>query len=188
LTDRFALPLAESRLERVRRALEATLEGIRLAAREADGGAADPARLGWVALGLVTALQAALVAALSGYETADIEAVQNPTQPERIASGSLLLRRASSDAFLNPPERVDLSGSQQRAVARVVAVRNAAVHSLGLVLPDGFADDLRVAARLVRHLALDAPAFEAGKFSMQTIFLRDALGDLERALGKIKHP
>ncbi|MEQ9504791.1 MAG: hypothetical protein RLO80_00870 [Hyphomonas sp.] len=176
----------EGRETRTRLALGTALEALKLAQREAVGAAQDKAHWGWVALGLVTALQAALVAGLSGYETAAVEAVQNPSQPERIASGSLLMRRASSAAFLNLPERVDLSGSQLRAVQRVVAVRNAAVHSLGLVLPRTFAADALEVVRLLQHLVLDAPAFDARKFSMQTIFLRDTLAGLARALGEIK--
>lgn len=186
VSDRFAMPLAPHREERVRRALEAALEGLKLAGREASGAAADPARLGWTALGLVTALQAALVAALSGYDTAAIEAVQNPSQPERIAAGSLLLRRASSEDYLNPPERVDLSGSQQRAVERIVAVRNAAVHSLGVEIPSSFASDARVTLGLISHLVLDAPAFDARSFRLQMTFLRDAVDAVRRHLEAIK--
>lgn len=186
MSDRFALPLSQHREERVRRALEAAMEGLKLAGREASGAASDPARLGWAALGLVTALQASLVAALSGYETATIEAVQNPSQPERIAAGSLLLRRACSDDYLNPPERVDLSGSQQRAVERIVAVRNAAVHSLGVEFPPSFVNDARVTLQLISHLVLDAPAFEPRSFRLQMTFLREAADTVRRHLEAIK--
>lgn len=184
--DGPGVPIPHDRTVRIRHALQTALEGLRLARREVEGAGGDPARQMWAALGLVTSLQAALVAALSGYDTARIEAVQNPSQPDRLAPGSLLLRRARSGEYLNPPERVVLSGRQQRAVARVVAVRNAAVHALGVELPDSFDADLKMTVRLIAHLLLDAPAFDTEKFSMQTIFLREALVDIERCLDLIK--
>ena len=48
----------------MRLALYAALQALKLARREADGAAQDPARLRWAALGIVSALQGALVAAL----------------------------------------------------------------------------------------------------------------------------
>ncbi|MBK8197428.1 MAG: hypothetical protein IPK75_03570 [Acidobacteria bacterium] len=182
MNDRYALPLSPHRAERVRRALWATLEALRLARREALEMDKDPARQGWVALGLVTALQAALVAALSGYDTASLEAVQNPSQPERIAPGSLLLRRATSDAYLNPPERVDLTGSQERAVDRIVDVRNAAVHALAVEVPDSFRRDARVVVRLVSHLVRDAPAFDPKAFGYVPALIGDELAALSKTL------
>ncbi|MFN3609182.1 MAG: hypothetical protein ACK4Y9_08970, partial [Hyphomonas sp.] len=101
---------------RIGDALEAALEALRLAGRELVGTQTQPERWRWVALGLVSALQAALVAALSAYASARPEDVANPPQPGRIAPVGLLLRRARSSEYLNAPERLDLTGAQVRAV------------------------------------------------------------------------
>ncbi len=172
----------EDRQVRVQLALGAALEALRLAQRETSAAASDPARLRWAALGIVSALQGALVAALSGYETAALEAVLNPSQPERIAPVAFLLRRARSAEYLNTPERVVLSGSSQRALERVIDVRNAAVHALTVEIPETFARDMRVAVRLIEHLVLVAPAFDPAPVRVVTALIADALKALGSAL------
>jgi hypothetical protein len=180
--DGIDTSVPEDRRTRVRLALDAALEALKLTRREAEGAARDPARLRWAALGIVSTLQGALVAALSGYETATIDAVQNPSQPERIAPVAFLLRRARSADFLIAPERVELSGSRQRALERVIDVRNAAVHALSVEIPDTFVRDMRVAAGLVRHLVLEAPAFDPAPVRVVSALIADELTALEAAL------
>jgi len=90
--------------ERIGPALAAVLEGLKLARRELAGAETDPPRRRWVPVALVSALQAGLVAALSGYESAREGDVTDPSQPDRIAPVALLLRRARSAEYLNPPE------------------------------------------------------------------------------------
>ena len=175
-------PVPQDRGERVRLALVTALEALKLARREAEGAARDPARLRWAALGIVSTLQGALVAALSGYETATLDAVQNPSQPERIAPVAFLLRRARSGEYLNAPERVELSGSRQRALERVIDVRNAAVHALSVEVPETFVQDMRVAAGLVRHLVLEAPAFDPAPVRVVSALIADELTALEASL------
>jgi hypothetical protein len=170
---------------RVQLALDAAHEALRLARREAEGAKGDPARLRWVALGIVSTLQGSLVAALSGYETAELEAVVNPSQPERIAPVAFLLRRARSSEYLNPPERVELSGSRQRALERVIDVRNAAVHALSVELPQTFAADVRTALHLIEHLVVDAPAFDPAPVRVITALLADEVTGLRKALAKL---
>ena len=51
--------------QRIGPALGAVLEGLKLARREFEGAAADPPRMRWVPVALVSALQAGLVAALA---------------------------------------------------------------------------------------------------------------------------
>jgi hypothetical protein len=160
-TDRQFSPDAETRIGD---ALEAALEALRLARRELAGTAEEPGRWRWVALGLVSALQASLVAALSGYASASIEDVANPSQSDRVAPVSLLLRRARSSEYLNPPERLDLTGSQLRRLEDLVAMRNAAVHGLGFQLPANPRHVAKVAAGVIKHLMLDHPAFEVAGF------------------------
>lgn len=167
---------------RLSEALEAALEALKLALREEEGARTDPARRRWTGLGLVSALQAALVAALSGYDTAKEDAVQDPSHPDRIAPVALLLRRARSYAFLNDPERLELSGSRQRALDRIIAMRNAAVHALRVETPETFAADALAAVHLVRHLVLDAPAFGHGPARLQVVLIGDALNALQSVL------
>ena len=169
----------------MRLALCAALQALKLARREADGAAQDPARLRWAALGIVSALQGALVAALSGYETATIDAVQNPSQPERIAPVAFLLRRARSAEFLNAPELVELSGSRQRALERVIDVRNAAVHALSVEIPETLARDMRVATALIEHLVAQAPAFDPAPVRVVSALIADELKALEAALREL---
>lgn len=144
--------LPEDREARLHAAVASAHEALCLARREAEGAVHDRARLRWVALGLVSALQGALVAALSVYETAGVNAVQDPAHPERLAPVALLLRRARSTEFLEPPEQIALSGSQQRALERVIGVRHAAVHALAVEVPESFAEDAQVTAGLIRRL------------------------------------
>jgi len=167
---------------RVRMALEAAHEALGLARREADGARGDAARWRWVALGIVSTLQGALVAALSGYETAELEAVLNPSQPERIAPVAFLLRRARSGDYLNPPERVELSGSRQRALERVIDVRNAAVHALSVEIPESFAADVRTALHVIEHLVIEAPAFDPAPVRLITSLIADDIAGLRAAL------
>lgn len=180
--DPAVLPVPEDRGERVRLALDAALEALRLARREAEAAGEDAARLRWAALGLVSALQGALVAALSGYDTADTSAVLNPSQPDRIAPVALLLRRARSAELLNAPERVEINAARQRALERLIAVRNGAVHALPTGVPETFGPDARVAAGLLRFLVLDAPAFDPHKVSLLVAGFRIELDRLEQAL------
>ncbi len=177
--------IPEDRLLRVRLALEAAHEALRLARREAEGGVSDRARLRWVALGIVSTLQGTLVAALSGYETAAVEAVLNPSQPDRIAPVALLLRRARASEYLNPPERVEISGSRQRALERVIDVRNAAVHALAAELPQTFSADVRTALHLIEHLVFDAPAFDPAPVRVVSALIADEVSGLRKALAKL---
>lgn len=177
-------PFSPDPQARIAEALEAALEALKLARREAEGSLSDPARLRWTALGLVSALQAALVAALSGYDTAKEDAVRDPSHPERIAPVAMLLRRARSAEYMNAPERVDLPGRLQRALERIMAVRNAAVHALRVETPESFAADARAVAALVEHLVLDAPAFDAAKARLQIVLIGDELKALRAALAE----
>jgi hypothetical protein len=95
---------------------------------------------------------------------------------------AFLLRRARSGEYLNSPERVELSGSRQRALERVIDVRNAAVHGLSVEIPDTFVRDMRVAAGLVRHLVLEVPAFDPAPVRVVSALITDELTALEAAL------
>lgn len=177
--------IMRDRLLRVRLALDGAYEALRLARREAEGAKRDPARLRWAALGSISTLQGLLVAALSGYETASLDAVINPAQPDRIAPVALLLRRARSGEYLNPPERVELSGSRQRAIERVIDLRNSAVHAFAFDLPETLVADLRAVLQLIEQLAFEAPAFDPASVSVFTALFADEVAGLRRALADL---
>jgi hypothetical protein len=108
----------------------AVLEGLKLARRELAGRQPQirPA-CRWVPVALVSALQAGLVAALSGYESAGEGDVTDPAQPDRFAPIALLLRRARSTKYLNPPELLELPGRLvTRGIETLGATRNAVLH------------------------------------------------------------
>ncbi|MCB9970650.1 MAG: hypothetical protein H6847_04020 [Hyphomonas sp.] len=169
---------------RIAPALGAVLEGLKLAAREYDGAAEDAARRRWVAVGLVSALQAALVAALSGYESAAAEDAEDPSRPGRLGPVVLLLRRARSPEFLNPPERLDLSGEAQRGIAAVIDARNDVLHALGegTALPEDAA--FRSVLAAIRHACLDHPAFRPDEHGVLLALIGDEISALERATGQ----
>lgn len=167
---------------RIGDALDAALEALRLARRELAGTGSDPACWRWVALGLVSALQAALIAALSGYVSARVEEVTDPAQPGRAAPVTLLLRRARSPAYLNPPERLDLSGADLRRLDTLMAMRNAAVHGQRLVLPPDPGKAAFTALGVIRHLVLTHPAFEMTGFDPVLTRIGTELTELGAAL------
>lgn len=170
------------RFQRIADALEAAHEALKLAERELAASAAEPARWRWVALGLVSALQASLIAALSGYETAEDDAITVPGQPDRIAPVALLLRRARADAYLQPPERPDLTAGAIARLEALTMLRNAAVHGLAFRVP---ADSARLAdtsVQLMQHLLVRRPAFAAASHGVVLALIADVLARLEAAL------
>lgn len=167
---------------RIADALEAALEALRLAGRELGGTDAQPERWRWVALGLVSALQASLVAALSGYASARPEDVATPSQSDRVAPVALLLRRARSSEHLNAPERLDLTGAQVRRLEELVAMRNAAVHGLGFTVPENPAALARTAVDVIRRLLLTHPAFNVSGFVLFLSLIDRELTGLGAAL------
>jgi hypothetical protein len=162
-----------SRGDVVGQALRSAVEALRLARRELEAVDADPARWRWVALGLVTALQGGLVAALAGYETAEDDAIRNPSSPDRIAPTALLLRRARSDDYLAPPERVKLAAGQFRRIERVIELRNSAVHGLDFEVHDGVRDDIRAVLDLIEHLVFRHPAFDPKGYQLLLALISD---------------
>ncbi|MFN4226272.1 MAG: hypothetical protein ACK4HR_08120 [Hyphomonas sp.] len=171
---------------RIRLALEGACEALKLAQREAEGARKDPRRLRWVAAGMVSALQALLVAALSGYDTAMPEAVLDPPQNDRVAPVTLLLRRARSQDYLAPPEKLELTAGRLHAIERIVQMRNASVHGLDATPPETFADDADILLAVIRHLAVEAPAYDRKKFRIQIILLGEACAGLYQELNALR--
>ncbi len=161
-------------------ALRAALEALRLVRRELDAVATDAARWRWVALGLVTAMQGGLVAALAGYETAERDAILNPSQPDRIAPVALLLRRARSPDYLTSPERIDFAAGKLRRIERILDLRNAAVHGLRFEVPAGTLDDMSAALALVDHCVLGHPAFDPAPNAAVCAMIADELRAIAR--------
>lgn len=170
--------------DRIAPALATVLEGLKLARRELAASGVDSERLRWVPVGLVAALQAGLVAALCGYETADPEDVTDPSDPDRIAPVMLLLRRARSAERLNPPERLALSGTETRAVDGVLAVRNAALHGIDPAGENPGYDAFRTVVNALDHLCLRHPAFPVADHGVMLSLIADEVAGLRSALGE----
>ena len=168
--------------ERIGPALAAVLEGLKLARRELAGSETDPPRRRWVSVALVSALQSGLVAALSGYESAGEGDVTDPSQPDRFAPIALLLRRARSPEYLNPPELLELPGRVLRDIERVVAARNGVLHG-----PDGSEkpevnDSYRSVLLILQQICLSHPSFPVEGHGVILALIRDEISALERAL------
>ena len=172
----------EGREDTVGLALRSAVEALRLVRRELEDVDADPARWRWVALGMVTALQGSLVAALAGYETADPDAIRNPSSPERIAPTALLLRRARSDDYLETPERVKLTAGQAHRIERVIELRNSAAHGLVFAVPGSVRVDLRAALELIEHLVIRRPAFDPKSCHLVAALITDEIRAIRRLL------
>lgn len=168
--------------QRVSDALEAAALGLELAVRELEGSAGDPGRWRWVAVGLVSALVASLIAALSGYDTAQTEDVTDPSDPARAAPLALLIRRARSGTWLNDPERLRLPRAGLRQIGRLVALRNAALHAMSFTPPADTADLVGALLPVLRQLLLAHPAFDPESFAPQIERVAGALQAFEAAL------
>jgi len=153
-----------------------------MARRELSGIGEDAARWRWVSVGMVIALQGALVAALSGYETAADDDVVDPSSPERYAPVTLLLRRARSTEYLNTPERLEMTGSTLRQIDHLLAYRNRVVHGLGAGSAGDMAKGCRKVLGIVRHLVLSHPAFDAGQHHLVCALISDEISGIERLL------
>lgn len=153
-----------------------------MARREVSGVGEDKQRWRWVSVGLVIGLQGALVAALSGYETAADADVVDPSSPERYAPVTLLLRRARSTDYLNAPERLEMTGSTLHQIERLIAYRNAVVHGLSVGDAEGVAKGCRKVLGVVRHLVLSHSAFDASAHHLVCTLISDEISGIERLL------
>ena len=170
--------------DRIGPALDAVLEGLKLARRELAGSESDPPRRRWVAVGLVSALKAGLVAALSGYESAGEGDVTDPSQPGRIAPVTLLLRRARSAEYLNLPERLALAGSGLRQVETVIAARNAVLHGAGTAADTPVNEAFHSVLQVLRQVCLTHPAFDMSPHGVTLALIRDEISALDLSLGR----
>jgi hypothetical protein len=173
------------RQARIAASLDSVHEALRFVHRELEGAATDPQRWRWISVGAVIALQGALVAALSGYETAEMDDVVDPSYPERYAPVTLLLRRARSTDYLNPPERLVLTGAAARRIEQVIAFRNGVVHGTS---PDihGYSESIhgpfRETFSAIQHVLLVHPAFEPGPHGLVTALIADQVAAITRRL------
>jgi hypothetical protein len=171
--------------ERIGPALAAVLEGLKLARRELEGSVSDPPRRRWVPVALVSALQAGLVAALSGYESAGEGDVTDPSQPDRIAPVALLLRRARSAEYLNPPELLELPGRMVRDIEAVVIARNTVLHGSDRAETPVVNDTFRSLLYVLHHVCLKHPSFPVEAHGVMLALIRDEISAFERALAPI---
>lgn len=168
--------------QRIGPALAAVLEGLKLARRELAGSETDPPRRRWIPVALVSALQAGLVAALSGYESAGEGDVTDPSQPDRIAPVALLLRRARSTEYLTPPELLELSGTVLRDIETVVTARNGVLHGADGLEDPIVNDAFRSVLQVLQQVCLMHPSFPAEAHGVILALIRDEISALERAL------
>jgi hypothetical protein len=171
--------------QRIGPALGAVLEGLKLARREFEGAAADPPRMGWVPVALVSALQAGLVAALSGYESAGEGDVTDPSQPDRFAPIALLLRRARSTEYLNPPELLELPGRMVRGIETLVTARNAVLHGPGALENPVVNEAYRSVLQVLQQVCLLHPSFPVEGHGVMLALIRDEISAFERSLAPI---
>lgn len=135
---------------RIADALEASALALEVSLRETGRP--------WQAVALIAALQGALIAALSGYDTAHADDVQDPLDERRRAPVALLLRRAASPEFLSDPERLHLTRADQRRLQPLIDARNRLLHGQSEAVHfDGEA--IHTVLTLLNHLLITAPAF-----------------------------
>ena len=168
--------------DRIGPALAAVHEGLKLARRELDGSEADPPRRRWVSVALVSALQAGLVAALSGYESAGEGDIADPSQPDKVAPVTVLLRRARSAEYLEPPERLELTGQGVRNIETVITVRNMVLHGTGAVPDPSMNDAYRSVLLVLQQVCLTHPAFPVRECGVVLALIRDEISALDRRL------
>lgn len=138
----------------------------------------------WLSVALTTALKAALMAALSAYENAEDEDIQN-IECNGAASIRLLLRRASSADYLSETHRLHLTSAKRKALLKLVAVRNQTLH----ILADDDAAQLEdvprlalTAADVITHLTLTAPAFNVTRYGVDLALIADYVRTIRNAL------
>ena len=168
--------------EKVGPALAAALEGLKLAHRELDHVDQDPERWRWVAVGLVTAINCAIIAALSGYETALEEDTADLKMPGRVAPLKLLLRRARSDRYLLPPEQLPATSGQVDAVLRLAEYRNEVVHGVLAGRPSTIIRDGQIVVGMVTHLVCLAPAFDRSNHAVYCALIFDQVSAIRERL------
>ncbi|KCZ51468.1 hypothetical protein [Hyphomonas pacifica] len=142
----------------------------------------DPERWRWIAVGLVAALKASAIAALSSFETAAPEDVLDLANAGRMAPLAMLLRRARSERYLAPPERLDVPLSHLDVVLRLVAYRNEAVHGADAQRPATLRADSHTALDMITHFLVTAPAFSVAEHGVVCALARDEIIALEQQL------
>lgn len=159
--------------------IPACASALKFAASQTD----DPE---WLAVGLTTALKAALMATLSAYENAEDQDIQN-TERDGAASIRLLLRRASSADYLAEEHRLHLTSAKRKALLKLVAVRNQTLH----ILPDSDSPPLEdvprlalIAVDVIEHLTLVAPAFNVTRCGVDLALIADYVRIIRSALEK----
>ncbi|MAN45200.1 MAG: hypothetical protein GYB49_12220 [Alphaproteobacteria bacterium] len=142
----------------------------------------DPERWRWIAVGLVTALKAAAITALSAYETATPGDVLDPANPGRVAPLAMLLRRTRSEKYLAPPERLDVPLSHLEAALRLAAYRNEVVHGADARRPATLCADSRTSLSMIAHFLVVAPAFQVTRHGVVCALVKDEIAALQQQL------
>ena len=168
---------------RIRAGLEAVTDALALMEREI-------AAAGWrgVAIAAGLALEGACVAALSAYDTAELDAILHPDQKaggsDRLAPPQTLLRRVASPTYLDTPDRLALSRAEDRDLAALIVLRNRAAHVGIEPGPTDFGAVLEVLPTLLTalsHLCVDHPAFPGPRWQADRDRIAEALARIKSA-------
>ena len=101
-----------------------------------------------------------------------------------MAPVTLLLRRARSVEYLNPPERVELPGQVLRHAEIVIAARNSVLHGLGPAADTPVNDAFRSILQLLQHICVLHPAFPRDGHGVMLALIRDEIFALDRVLAR----
>lgn len=165
--------------------LDEIAAALAFASREAKQGAPNKTPdWRWLSVGLVKALQASLIVALSGYETARPEDIRNPSaaQDDAIAPVPLLLRRARSADYLSPPEQLTLYGQQTRHIDTLLAYRNASLHTSPAHAATPRMSHAHTLLDIIEHTVLRHPAFAPEPHGLNLTLITDHLRTLKATL------
>lgn len=164
--------------------LEEVSAALSLAVRETGNHTEAGRERRWVSVALARALQASLVLALTGYETAERDDILSPSgaNESSIAPIALLIRRAVSPRYLNPPERPQLSRQERTHIETLIAHRNAVLHETlrqaPMLPPEAYGATLN----LITHLILEYPAFPPSPHGIVLALIKDKIGALMQVL------
>lgn len=162
--------------------LDEIAAALAFAAREAKRSELNktPDDWRWLSVGLVKALQASLIVALSGYETARPADILNPSaaQDGAIAPVPLLLRRARSADYLSPPEQLTLYGQQTRHIDTLLTYRNASLHTSPRHVTTPHSAHANTALDIIEHTILHHPTFPTRPHTLNLTLISDHLRTL----------
>jgi hypothetical protein len=157
--------------DRVRLCLKVIHEGLSLVDREADASV-------WIPVGLNMAVQMALIAALSGYDTAEYTDSMSNFEPNRSLELGVLMARVGKPRYLNPPERVVISAFEKACIKSLATKRNALLHG-SASLQAASLQECQTALKLIHHTLCEAPSFPPTLDPLRMALISDLIQRLQ---------